>query len=196
VKIEREGPSIARLTAWLARQAELALGEKELSLPQYRVLALLADGMALPSSMADSLDVRRPSITAVVDGLVARRFVVREPDPTDRRKVSHSITAAGRRALQAADRDVEARLRAIAGSLGDSDRAADLVAGLEAWDPALHAWRAQRRTEPEPGRTADSQRRTEPEPERTAQPGRRAAPVRGQGDVLPAEPRRRAQVLS
>ena len=94
-----------------------ALAESDLSLPQFRVLHLLADGIALPSSMADTLDVRRPSITAVVDGLVARALVVREHDAEDRRRVTHSITKEGRHVLEAADRAVEERLCSIAGTL-------------------------------------------------------------------------------
>ncbi len=136
--------SIARVTAWLARQAERALAASDLSLPQYRVLSLLAEGMALPSSMADSLDVRRPSITAVVDGLVARGLVVRETDPLDRRRVAHRITEEGRLLVSKSDEAVEERLRAIAASLGDEGEAARALAGLERFGPALVAWRASR----------------------------------------------------
>ncbi len=156
MSIERDHPklggehrlSIARITAWLGRQAELALAESDLSLPQYRVLSLLADGIALPSSMADSLDVRRPSITAVVDGLVARGFVVREHDAEDRRKVTHSITKEGRRLLHAADHAVEDRLSAIAGTLADEDLVAGAIDGLARWGPALVEWRNLKRHQP------------------------------------------------
>ncbi|MHB1988726.1 MAG: MarR family winged helix-turn-helix transcriptional regulator [Acidimicrobiales bacterium] len=143
--VARPGPSIARVTAWLARQAELALTESDLSLPQYRVLSLLAEGIALPSSMADTLDVRRPSITAVVDGLVSRGLVVREHDSEDRRQVAHSITKAGRRAVLVADRTVEERLQTIADSLGNEQLAQNAVNGLARWGPALIEWRNQRR---------------------------------------------------
>lgn len=148
--------SVARVTAWLSRQAELALAEADLSLPQYRVLGLLAEGIALPSSMADSLDVRRPSVTAVVDGLVARGLVVREPDPNDRRQVTHSITEGGRCLLAAADTTVECRLGAIAGALGDPEAESRLRAGLSAWGPALLAWREQKRAERVAAAAADA----------------------------------------
>jgi long-chain acyl-CoA synthetase len=147
VTVEREPLTTGRIVAWLARQAEHALAEQDLSLPQFRVLILLAEGMALPSSMADSLDVRRPSVTAVVDGLVARGYVVREPDENDRRKVSHSLTDAGHRALEIADGLVEARLRSILGALDNEEQAAAATEGLERWGPALIAWRAKRHAE-------------------------------------------------
>lgn len=137
--------SIARITAWLARQAEVVLAESDLSLPQYRVLSLLAEGIALPSSMAHSLDVRRPSITAVVDGLVARGLVVREHDAEDRRQVTHSITEQGRHLLDIADSAVEERLCSIAASLKDNDRAASAIDGLASWGPVLLEWRELKR---------------------------------------------------
>ena len=136
---------MARITAWLARQAELALTASDLSLSQFRVLALLAEGIALPSSMADTLDVRRPSITAVVDGLVARGLVLREPDAEDRRKVTHSITDEGRRLLESADGAIEERLRSIAGTLEDDDLVEGAVDGLARWGPALVEWRELKR---------------------------------------------------
>ncbi len=123
------------------------MAENELSLPQYRVLNLLAQGIALPSSMADSLDVRRPSITAVVDGLVARGLVVREPDENDRRRVTHCITEAGCQALDTAENLVDLRLRAILGALDDEEAAATAADGLARWGPALIAWRAKKHAE-------------------------------------------------
>lgn len=128
------------MAAWIARQVERGLATSELSLPQYRVLGLLAEGNALPSSMADRLNVRRPSITAVVDGLVARGLVVRTPAEGDRRQVSHAITAEGRQLLAAADRDVEERLAAIAGCLGSAAQTEAALGGIELWGEALHNW--------------------------------------------------------
>ncbi len=139
------GLSLARGTAWLARHAEVALAEVDLSLPQYRVLSLLAEGKALPSSMAESLNLRRPSITAVVDGLVARGLVERLPDKEDRRRVTHVITRPGRRLLVLADRKVEERLRLVAAAKGDRLAAAAAFEGLDVWGELLQAWRIEHR---------------------------------------------------
>ena len=139
------GLSLARVTAWLARHAEVALAEVDLSLPQYRVLSLLAEGKALPSSMAESLNLRRPSITAVVDGLVARGLVERLPDKEDRRRVTHVITRPGRRLLVLADRKVEERLRLVAAAKGDRLAAAAAFEGLDVWGELLQAWRIEHR---------------------------------------------------
>jgi len=130
-----------RIAAWISRQVEVGLTEGDLSLPQYRVLGLLGEGMALPSSMADRLDVRRPSITAVVDGLVSRGYVVRTHDADDRRQVTHGITAQGRTALRNADRSVDARLGSIISYLGDDAEISEAFRGLALWGKALSNWR-------------------------------------------------------
>jgi long-chain acyl-CoA synthetase len=135
---------VAHAAAWIARQAELALLAHDLSLPQYRILHLLEEGTSLPSSLALQLDVRRPSVTAVVDGLVARRLVVRTPDPTDRRKITHAITEEGSSLLAEADRAIEERLFEVADALGDRAASDAAIAGLTLWGPALLAWHEQR----------------------------------------------------
>jgi len=148
VRVEQVAePSVleaGRIAAWISRQVEVGLSGGDLSLSQYRVLGLLAEGMTLPSSMADRLDVRRPSITAVVDGLVSRDYVVRTHEADDRRQVTHGITEAGRNALAAADRAVDTRLCSILEYLEDDGEMADAFRGLALWGKALSAWRLSR----------------------------------------------------
>ncbi len=113
--MERELSPVAvasgRVAARLARQVEVGLGQVDLSLPQYRILMFLDEGATVASKLADHLAVSRPTITAVVDGLVARGLVERRPHDQDRRRVGHALTEAGRQLLQEADRSVDARLR-------------------------------------------------------------------------------------
>lgn len=130
-----------RIAAWISRQVEVGLSENDLSLSQYRVLGLLGEGMSLPSSMADRLDVRRPSITAVVDGLVSRGYVLRTHEADDRRQVAHVITIAGRTVLDAANRSVDTRLRSIVQYLDDSAEISEALRGLALWGKALSNWR-------------------------------------------------------
>ena len=140
MSIERPG----RIAARLARQVEVALGEVDLSLPQYRVLMLLSEHPAVASMLADSLTVTRPSITAVVDGLVTRGLVERTACADDRRRVEHTLTAEGRRLLEAADDRVDARLAEVAAHLGDTDRSSAAVDGLCAWRAALDLYGRER----------------------------------------------------
>jgi long-chain acyl-CoA synthetase len=131
---------LGRVVARLAKQVEVALGEVDLSIAQYRALAYLAGGVAAPSALAGQLDVSKPSITALVDGLCARGYVERRPDPDDRRRVEHRLTRAGRQALTSADRAVDDRLLALLAHLDDrgTQRA---LAGVEAWGQSLDAAR-------------------------------------------------------
>lgn len=129
------------MAARLARQVERALTDAGLSMPQYRLLALLSEGSAVASALAERLVVTRPSVTALVDGLVERGLVERRGAPDDRRRVVHALTPKGRRALKAADRAIAERLGRVLGELGDRE-GRRAVAGLEVWGKALDAQRA------------------------------------------------------
>jgi long-chain acyl-CoA synthetase len=132
---------LGRAAARLAKHVELALGHSDLSLPQYRVLVLLGDGTAVASVLASKLAVSPPSVTAIVDGLVARGLVKRHSDGGDRRRVTHALTDKGRRVLSEADAETNARLEAVARHLAtrDHERA---VAGLRLWYDAMDAYLA------------------------------------------------------
>lgn len=130
----------AHAAARLAKQVELALDAADLSLPQYRVMVFLAEGSAGASALAGTLAVSRPTITVVVDGLVAKGFVERRGDEVDRRKVHHRLTPEGRRALAHADAVVAARLADLADHL-DPTHVPRAVEGLTLWGQAMTAAR-------------------------------------------------------
>jgi long-chain acyl-CoA synthetase len=123
---------------------ELALAEVDLSLPQYRILILLDEGKVEASALADKLAVSRPSVTAVVDGLVTRGLVERHHDSGDRRRVGHHITPEGRLVLDRADESVDGRLSSIA-SIVDEPESTKAFEGLDCWRLALDAYRTVRR---------------------------------------------------
>jgi long-chain acyl-CoA synthetase len=156
----RAARGAGRAIARLAKHLEHGLAPVDLSVPQYRVLALLAGGPAASSWLADRLTVSPPSVTAVVDGLVARALVVRNPDPSDRRRLNLELTEAGRRLLVAADDSVNERLAQIAAHLAGSapERKAgtdpsDAVRDLEEWHDALDAYREERQREAKAGQS-------------------------------------------
>jgi long-chain acyl-CoA synthetase len=137
----------SRGAARLSKVVELALDEVDLSLPQFRLMLLLADGSSVATALARRLTVSRPSITALVDGLVQRGFVERVPDTRDRRCVTHSLTPAGRAALDRGDAAIQARLEAKLGHLPARKRRAaldGLALWLEALDSAREAEQSQR----------------------------------------------------
>ena len=83
----------------------------------------------------------RPSVTALADGLEKRGLLQRKADPSDRRRVAHELTDAGREALAAADVAVAERISRIADHLddGQTDQALE---GLALWNEALTRSRA------------------------------------------------------
>lgn len=116
----------------------MGTADVDLSLAQYRVLGHLAEvDTAAASALAGRLEVSRPSVTALIDGLEARGLVERRGCAEDRRRVELRLTPAGARALRAADRAVEARLNRLGTHLSPAERAgAD--AGVDAWGVALN----------------------------------------------------------
>jgi long-chain acyl-CoA synthetase len=148
VAVEENGKTgdahIGRAAAWLAKHVELALVDVGLSLPQYRVLGVLSEGSAISSAMAERLAVRPPSVSALIDGLVARGLVERRHDHDDRRTVVHRLTPEGLRLLAEADRAVEGRLNDVAGSLGSEHLGQQAFDGLGVWQRAMVAYRHRR----------------------------------------------------
>lgn len=133
-------PTGARTVARLARFVEVALADCDLSMPQYRLLSLLSEGSVNASTLARRLVVSRPSVTALVDGLVARGMVERGTDPTDRRHVTHLVTQRGHDVLAEADRTAASRLQELSAHLSPDDVPA-ARAGLAAWGRALDSYR-------------------------------------------------------
>ncbi len=94
----------ARTIALLARVLERAAGD--LTLAQYRVLALVSAGDERATLLAGRLAITKPSVSAVVDGLVERGCLAREPVDGDRRAIRLCITPTGPQALaDRGDRD-------------------------------------------------------------------------------------------
>ncbi|MGH9045275.1 MAG: MarR family winged helix-turn-helix transcriptional regulator [Acidimicrobiales bacterium] len=138
------GLSPGRVAAWLSKQVELGLTEVDLSISQYRILGLLAEGSAISSAIAERLAVRPPSVTSVIDGLVVRGLVVRTHREDDRRRISLALTPTGEHLLGDADRVVNVRLEQIALSLNNSKASTRAMENLELWRQALVAYRAAR----------------------------------------------------
>ena len=93
LRVESTLMATARLvrTAYDARLEPLGL-----NLTQASLLGYVAEfGSTTQTQLADRLGIGRASIGAVVDQLEARRFVVRQPNPADRRVWLVAITSEG-----------------------------------------------------------------------------------------------------
>jgi DNA-binding MarR family transcriptional regulator len=129
--------------ALAARSLEHAAGD--LTLAQYRVLALVAAGAERSSLVARGLALAKPTVTAAVDGLVERKLLTREAVEGDRRSLRLGVTRAGEAALRAAEHSMGERLGEILAHAEDPDA---LVAALCDLDDAVAArMRARRQRE-------------------------------------------------
>jgi long-chain acyl-CoA synthetase len=133
-----------RTVARLGRQVEIALAKVDLTTAQYRALVQLAEGAEASSSLAAKLAVSRPSVTAVVEGLVQRGLVDRRHSDEDRRRVSVSLTEPGRQVLAEADQVVSEKLTELLAVLS-ARQAEQAVNGITQWGKAMDANRARKR---------------------------------------------------
>jgi DNA-binding MarR family transcriptional regulator len=100
------------------------------TLPQYQLLAMVGMRGERSARLAERLAVRKPTVTATADGLVAAGLLEREAEDGDRRVVRLRLTPAG---LAAADR-AEQALADVVGPLiaesGDPSALLDLLEGV------------------------------------------------------------------
>ncbi len=94
-----------------------------LSVPQFRTLALLRRqaGSSLSQS-AEHIGLTLPAMSQLVDGLVARGLVLRRASAADRRRVTLTLTPAGRRVLAEARRHTQAALASLLTRVGPAER--------------------------------------------------------------------------
>jgi len=94
------------------------------SVPQFRVLAFLGrtDGASV-SAAADRVGLSLPATSRLVDGLVDRGLIRREPSPEDRRRVVLRLTARGRDLVRKARSSAQSRLAEALDALTPAQRA-------------------------------------------------------------------------
>jgi DNA-binding MarR family transcriptional regulator len=112
-------PSVGGAMVGLSRLTEIALGEANITSTQYRILHHLHQGRSIQSDLAFRLAVSKQSVTRLVDTLVEKRYLTRRADPDDRRRVIHTITAKGERALTRVDEILEHYLLLVLQDLED-----------------------------------------------------------------------------
>ena len=104
-------PDTVRTLARLARVLERSCGE--ITLPQYRLLAMIAEGSERATALAGKLALAKPSVSAMVDALVERDLVTRARVDGDRRAVRLQLTAAGTAALRGAEATMAENLQPL-----------------------------------------------------------------------------------
>jgi DNA-binding MarR family transcriptional regulator len=132
-------PDAVRTLARLSRVLERGAGD--LTLQQFRILTVVDDGGERASWLADRLALAKPTITAAVDGLVERGYLCRSADTGDRRVTKITLTQAGRRALDEAEKAMAERLQNI---LAHAEDSAAVVRALSELGTALDRVRHER----------------------------------------------------
>lgn len=127
---DRDVLSAVEATLWLARVLERT--EAPLTTPQFRIMRRAAAGGERAARLADRLAVRKPTLTALADGLVAAGYLVREADKSDRRAVRLHLTADGERALAETERIYIEKFTALLDDAPDPVGLRNLLADLEA----------------------------------------------------------------
>ncbi len=98
-------------------------GSAELSVAQFRTLAYLNQrpGASL-SELADQIGLSLPSMSKLVDGLVARELVTRREDTADRRRVVLCLTEYGQATVRKSLAATQAYLALLLGRLPEEHR--------------------------------------------------------------------------
>ncbi|MCC6179603.1 MAG: MarR family transcriptional regulator [Chloroflexi bacterium] len=137
-------------------------GVGEMSVAQFRVLGRLGEQAYRAAELAAALEISRPTLTAIADGLVRRGLVERRRElPGDRRGVLLHLTPAGRAASTAIQQQAVASVRRLLADAQPIDLAAlergivVLERGLPACDRvAKHAATSAAGTPSAPGLSA------------------------------------------
>lgn len=97
--------SIMRVQQILSQRLDAALKPHGITFARFEVLRLISfskEGRLSLSMIGERLMVHPTSVTNAIDRLVGQGLVVRETDPTDRRRTFASLTSEGERVLDAA----------------------------------------------------------------------------------------------
>jgi DNA-binding MarR family transcriptional regulator len=129
----------------LYREFEQVARADEMTMPQYRMLLFLAKGRRRAGELAALSEVKRPSVTPIIQAMTERGWITRAADDLDRRSARLSITPEGSAALEG----FEAKL--IASFLAYVPEAVrdETLASLESVSAALKAARGERFAEME-----------------------------------------------
>ncbi|MEU9451230.1 MarR family transcriptional regulator [Streptomyces sp. NPDC048277] len=118
-----------RVVRWLAG----VLAEEDCTVEEWRVLSLVGDGRGHPmTEIADHALMPAPSLTKLVDRMVADNLVHRRPDPHDRRRVLLYLTERGQDLHARAARRVHADQTGLLDAVDDGTALAGLLLQLTA----------------------------------------------------------------
>jgi DNA-binding MarR family transcriptional regulator len=130
-KLVQVAPRLGRL---ISRTLEKL--DPPLSIRQFLVLQRIAEGTRRNVDLARVVPVSRPTMSGVIDRLVAMGMVDRELDAVDRRATALSLSASGRRVLRSHRRRLEDEVKRVLTDLTPRELA-ELSRGMAALERAL-----------------------------------------------------------
>ncbi len=114
--------ALDRVHAVMARRVHGVMAEYGLTVPQYRVLRLLADdGPLSANTLAERIGVTPGNLTGILDRLETAGFLKRNRDEDDRRCLRASITDAGRDLMARCVPSVRGHVAALFAPLSDDE---------------------------------------------------------------------------
>lgn len=118
----------SRLLSLAAGSAQRLVGDRMATVDarkwHYATLAALAEfGPDSQSGLSDRTGIYRSDLVATINELTARGFVVRAPDPADRRRNAITLTDQGRRQLKRLDALIAEGEAEFLAPLPEADRA-------------------------------------------------------------------------
>jgi DNA-binding MarR family transcriptional regulator len=122
--------SVVRVMVRLRRFLERT--ENGLTLTQYHLLTMVGSGGERSARLAEKLTVRKPTLTATADGLVAAGLLEREAEAGDRRVVRLTVTEAGVAAMERADAELASVLAPLLAEVADPDALFDVFDAIGA----------------------------------------------------------------
>lgn len=120
------------LTRIVAAEVRREAGD-DTTMPQFRVLAHLAEEPLTVSALARRRRVTLQAMGELVQNLVERGWIARTPDPKDRRQYLLTLTEHGRRHYQAANQRAIGQIAPLLARLSAAE-----LAALQIALPALH----------------------------------------------------------
>lgn len=132
---------VPRLSRELRYALDRAEGENRLTMAQLRCVQAMAatgDDAAFTTKLAQRLRVAVPTMTNMIDGLVERGLVKRQPHPTNRRQTQLLLTRAGHDVHRRYEAVVDRRLHELVAHLSPEQKErvltamSDLAAMLDA----------------------------------------------------------------
>lgn len=118
---ERAFARAVRAIAILGRQFDKVCQDSGLSLPQYRLLLYVRVRPQRASELAERASVKRPTLTALVDGLVEAGLVKRSAVEHDKRGIRLELTPTGKERLEQTEALLSERLAEFT-ELCDADK--------------------------------------------------------------------------